>query len=109
MSTSVLANRPFKSRTSEPKPIITEPAWRRLAEHSLEMANVNMRTLFASDADRATRMTVETVGLYLDYSKNLVTGETLTMLVELANNAGLRDRIEAMFRGEKIDSVPSCL
>ncbi|MES9543787.1 glucose-6-phosphate isomerase [Actinomadura sp. NPDC000600] len=83
---------------------ITEsPEWTALAEHHAAIAGRHLRELFADDPGRADRMTVTAGDLFLDYSKHRVTGETLTLLAALAERAGLRDRIEAMFRGEHIN------
>lgn len=83
---------------------ITEsPEWTALAEHHAAIAGRHLRELFAEDPDRADRMTVTAGDLYLDYSKHRVTGETLTLLAALAERAGLRARIEAMFGGEHIN------
>jgi glucose-6-phosphate isomerase len=83
---------------------ITEsPEWTALAEHHAAIAGRHLRELFAEDPGRAGRMTVTAGDLFLDYSKHRVTGETLTLLAALAERAGLRDRIEAMFRGERIN------
>jgi glucose-6-phosphate isomerase len=79
------------------------PAWRALTEHYEQVRGLHLRDLFAGDADRAERMTVEAPGLFLDYSKNRVTEETVRLLVELAEQVGLAERIEAMFRGERIN------
>jgi glucose-6-phosphate isomerase len=81
------------------------PAWQALEAHGHEMANAHLRQLFAADPGRGERMSAEAAGLYLDYSKNRVTGETLRLLFNLAGERGLRGRIEAMFRGEKINST----
>ncbi|MEU8124781.1 glucose-6-phosphate isomerase [Spirillospora sp. NPDC049024] len=84
---------------------ITEsPEWTALAEHHAAIAGRHLRELFADDPGRADRMTVTAGDLFLDYSKHRVTGETLTLLAALAERAGLRDRIEAMFRGEHINA-----
>jgi len=83
--------------------LTTRPSWKALGAHQKKIRNVHLRTLFADDPKRGTRMTVEAVGLFLDYSKNLVTDETLRLLVQLAGESGLRERIDAMFRGEKIN------
>src|SRR5262245_50033800 len=83
--------------------LTTRPSWRALQAHQKKIRNVHLRTLFADDPQRGTRMTVEAVGLFLDYSKNLVTDETLRLLVQLAEESDLRGRIDAMFRGEKIN------
>jgi glucose-6-phosphate isomerase len=79
------------------------PAWRALTEHYEQVRGLHLRDLFAGDADRAERLTVEAPGLFLDYSKNRVTEETVRLLVELAEQVGLAERIEAMFRGERIN------
>ena len=77
--------------------------WKALEQHHTEIQNLHMRDLFASDAIRGTRLSLEAVGLYLDYSKNRVTDETLELLLELAKDAGLTSKINAMFGGEKIN------
>ncbi len=79
------------------------PAWKALAEHQKKLEGVHLRQLFADDAERGERLALEAEGLYLDYSKNLVTDETLGLLRDLADACGLRERIDAMFRGEKIN------
>ena len=87
-----------------PSPTLTErPAWRSLSEHRQRLDGVQLRDLFARDDGRGERLALEAEGLYLDYSKNLVTDETLRLLIDLAEQAGLRDRIEAMFNGEHIN------
>jgi Phosphoglucose isomerase len=68
-----------------------------------EMNNWHLRDLFADDAQRGEQLTAETVGLYLDYSKNRITDETLRLLVKLGDECGLRAHIDAMFRGDKIN------
>ncbi|CNG67496.1 glucose-6-phosphate isomerase [Mycobacterium tuberculosis] len=83
---------------------ITEsPEWSALAEHHAALAGRHLRDLFADDPERADRMTVTAGDLHLDYSKHRATGETLELLVALAERAGLRARIEAMFTGEHIN------
>ena len=79
------------------------PAWRALEAHYRTIQDVHARTLFAEDPRRGERLTAEAAGLYLDYSKNRLTDETLRLLLELAEQAGLHDRIAAMFGGEKIN------
>ena len=79
------------------------PAWQALAAHYQKIKDRPLRQLFADDPDRGERLTVEAAGLYLDYSKNRVTDETLRLLLALAEECRLRERIEAMFRGEKIN------
>ena len=84
-------------------PLTGRPAWKALAAHSKEIKGLHLRELFADDAKRGQRLTAEAAGLFLDYSKNRVTDETLKLLFELAKESGLRDRIDAMFAGEKIN------
>jgi glucose-6-phosphate isomerase len=78
-------------------------AWDVLASHYTKASKLHLRQLFADDPKRGERMAVEAVGLYLDYSKNRVTDETLKLLVQLAKESGLRTRIDTMFHGEKIN------
>ena len=79
------------------------PAWRVLAAHYQKIKDVHLRQLFAADPKRGERLVVEDVGLYFDYSKNRIDVETIRLLVGLAEECGLRARIEAMFHGEKIN------
>src|SRR6266571_2710126 len=79
------------------------PAWKALAAHYKTISKLHLRQLFADDPDRGQGMAIEAVGLYLDYSKNLVTDATLNLLLQLAEESGLRERIDAMFSGEKIN------
>ncbi|HTY87433.1 MAG TPA: glucose-6-phosphate isomerase, partial [Candidatus Acidoferrum sp.] len=83
--------------------LIQRPAWKALAVHHQQVAKRHLRELFADDARRGERLTAEGAGLFLDYSKNRVTDETLQLLVQLAKDSGLRGRIDAMFAGEKIN------
>ncbi len=85
--------------------LTARPAWQALAEHHATLRDMHLRGLFAADPGRGERLAVEALGLYLDYSKNRVTEETLRLLVQLAEECGLPARIEAMFRGEKINST----
>jgi glucose-6-phosphate isomerase len=78
-------------------------AWKALEDHQKKMRDVSLRDLFADDPERGRRMTAEAVGVFLDYSKNRITDETLKLLGDLAEQSGLRARIDAMFRGEKIN------
>src|SRR5438132_1428214 len=78
-------------------------AWKALVAHQQRIRDLHLRKLFADDATRGKRMTIDAVGLYLDYSKNRVTDETLKLLMQLAQESGLRERIDAMFRGDKIN------
>jgi len=83
--------------------LVERPAWQALAAHHKKIGTLHMRELFASDPNRGERLAIEACGLYLDYSKNRVTDETLALLVRLANDCGLRARTEAMFSGAKIN------
>jgi len=89
------------ARTVEP--LTKRKAWKALTAHYQTVRELHLRELFATDLKRGERMTVEAVGLFLDYSKNRVTDETLKLLLELAAECGLRGRIDAMFRGDKIN------
>jgi glucose-6-phosphate isomerase len=80
-------------------------AWQELATHSDEIRDVHLRDLFAGDRDRGERLAVEAEDVYLDYSKNRVTDQTLRLLVQLAEERGLRQRIDAMFAGAAINST----
>jgi glucose-6-phosphate isomerase len=79
--------------------------WRNLQDHYTTMQGLHLRNLFADDPARGERMTAEAAGIYLDYSKNRINDETLKLLNELAEQSGLRARIDAMFRGEKINTT----
>ena len=81
------------------------PAWQALATHHDTLKDVSLRTLFADDPHRGERLIAEASGLYLDYSKHLVTDETLRLLLQLAQESALPDQIEAMFRGDKINTT----
>src|SRR6516162_2249749 len=89
--------------TTNVQPLTQRPAWKALETHFQKIRNLHLRDLFASDPGRGARLTVEAVGIYLDYSKNRITDETPKLLVKLAEESGLRSRIDAMFRGEKIN------
>src|SRR5260370_17063817 len=84
-------------------PLTQRPAWKALEEHYQKIRNVHLRTLFAEDPKRGQRLALEAAGIYLDYSKNRLTDETLRLLLQLAETAGLRERIDAMFQGDKIN------
>jgi glucose-6-phosphate isomerase len=84
-------------------PLTSRPSWKALQAHQEKIGEVHLRTLFGDDAKRGERMTAEAAGIYLDYSKNRVTDETLALLRALAEESGLRERIDAMFRGDKIN------
>ena len=86
-----------------PSPLTHRPSWQKLEEHYHTARNLHLRTLFAEALHRGERFALEAVGIYLDYSKNRVTDETVQLLLELAGSSGLRERIDAMFNGEKIN------
>src|SRR5882757_10070471 len=85
------------------QPLARRPAWRALISHHKRIKGLHLRELFARDPKRGERMSVEAAGLFLDYSKNRVTGETLRLLFKLARESGLRGRIKSMFSGAKIN------
>ena len=87
------------------RPLTERPAWKALEAHFQKVGALQLRQLFADDPDRGKRMTAEAAGIYLDYSKNRITDETIKLLLQLAEESGLRTRIDAMFRGEKINST----
>ncbi|MBN2562501.1 MAG: glucose-6-phosphate isomerase [Phycisphaerae bacterium] len=93
----------MSQNTNNSKPLTQRDVWKRLATHHPKVRDLHLRTLFEKDPQRGERLTVEAAGIFLDYSKNRVTEETLKLLVALAEEAGLRERIEAMFSGEKIN------
>jgi len=84
-------------------PPTQRPAWKSLQDHYHKIKGLHLRSLFAEDPHRAERLSIEELGIYLDYSKNRITDETLKLLLNLAETSGLRERIEAMYRGEKIN------
>jgi glucose-6-phosphate isomerase len=84
-------------------PLTQRSQWKALEAHYQNIRDQQLRTLFADDPNRGERFALEAVGIYLDYSKNRVTDETIRLLLELAESSGLRERIDAMFRGEKIN------
>ena len=85
------------------QPLTKRKAWSALVAHFKQARHLHLRDLFAEDSKRGERMTLDAVGLYLDYSKNRITDETLKLLFQLATESGLRGRIDAMFRGDKIN------
>jgi len=87
------------------KPLTQRAAWKDLAAHHRKIKGLSLRKLFAADSTRGERMTVEAAGLFLDYSKNRITNETLKLLLMLAEESGLRSKIKAMFSGEKINTT----
>jgi glucose-6-phosphate isomerase len=85
------------------QPLTQRAAWKALETHHDKIKTTPLRSLFADDPQRADRFTIEAAGLFLDYSKNRITDETRKLLLQLAQESGLRERIDAMFRGEKIN------
>jgi len=81
----------------------TRPAWKLLENHHKELKTIHLRDLFANDRGRGEKLSIEAAGIYLDYSKNRITAETLRLLLQLARESGLQSRISAMFRGDKIN------
>jgi glucose-6-phosphate isomerase len=88
-----------------PAPVVERPAWAALRAQHAAIHDVHLRTLFADDPGRGERMTAEAAGLYLDYSKNRLTSETLRLLLALAEESEVHGRIDAMFRGEHINTT----
>jgi glucose-6-phosphate isomerase len=93
----------MKNQPSTVLPLGERAAWKALHSHFLEIGGKHLRELFAQDPGRGERLTAEAGGIFLDYSKNRVTGETLRLLVQLAEESGIHAKIEAMFRGDKIN------
>jgi glucose-6-phosphate isomerase len=91
------------SKKSAVKPLTQRPAWKALAAHHKKIAKLHLRELFAADKQRGEKLTAEAAGLFLDYSKNRITAETLKLLLQLAKESNLRGRMDAMFAGEKIN------
>jgi glucose-6-phosphate isomerase len=85
------------------QPLTERPSWKALQNHRDKIRDLHLRTLFGDDPKRGERLTAEAPGLFLDYSKNRITDETVKLLLQLAEESGLRERIDAMFRGEKIN------
>jgi len=93
----------FMPATTKTKTLSQRPAWKALAAHNRRLKTATLRGLFAKDPKRGPRFTVAAAGLTLDYSKNRITDQTLKLLLQLARESGLSERIEAMFRGDKIN------
>ena len=81
------------------QPLTRRKAWKALVTHYKKLQKLPLRKLFANDPKRGERLTAEAAGLFLDYSKNRVTDETLKLLLQLATESGVRERIDAMFSG----------
>src|SRR5277367_8083 len=89
--------------TTKSTPLSERPAWKALGAHHQKVQGMQLKQLFADDPGRGDRFTLEAAGLFLDYSKNRITDETVKLLIQLAEESGLRARIDAMFGGEKIN------
>ncbi len=89
--------------TGTDRPLTGRPAWKSLKDHFQQIREVHLRQLFAADTERGKRLTAEAAGIFLDYSKNRITDETVQLLLKLADESDLRSRIDAMFRGDKIN------
>ena len=89
--------------TASARSLTKRPAWEALAVHHNKVKGLHLRDLFSADHKRGERLTAEATGLFLDYSKNRVTDETLKLLVQLVEESALHERINAMFRGGKIN------
>src|SRR5215469_5714678 len=87
----------------EPKLLTKSPAWNALRVHYDKLKDTHLRQLFAEDPERGARFTAEGVDVFLDFSKNRITDETVRLLVQLARERGVEERRDAMFRGEKIN------
>jgi glucose-6-phosphate isomerase len=92
-----------RTKSHQIEPLTKRKAWKALQSHYKTVRELHLRNLFADDPKRGERMKAEAVGLLLDYSKNRITDETIQLLIKLAEESGLRSRIDAMFRGEKIN------
>ena len=90
---------------TSPIPLTQRPAWPKLAAHFATIGTTHLRQLFQDDPERGERLVLDALGIYFDYSKHRVTDETLRLLLQLADESGLRARIDAMFSGEKINST----
>src|SRR5579863_4186202 len=89
--------------STDKTPLTQRSSWLALEAHYQQVRDLHLRTLFAQDPQRGEHFSAEALGIYLDYSKNRITDETLRLLMNVANESGLRERIDAMFRGEKIN------
>src|SRR4029077_597148 len=93
----------FNERSTSALTLRARPAWASLEKHYQTLKDAHLRQLFAEDRNRGNRFAVEGAGLYLDYSKNRIVDETLRLLLQLAQESSLREHIDAMFRGDKIN------
>jgi glucose-6-phosphate isomerase len=98
-----MSTQPTAPELARPQQVTQQPAWAALTTHWRAIESLHLRQLFAKDPHRGERLTLEAAGIYLDYSKNRITDETIRLLLQLATSCALPDRIEAMFRGERIN------
>ena len=98
-----MATKKVNAKKSVLKPLTKRKAWAALKAHHSKIRTVHLRKLFEDDSKRGDRLTVEALGIYFDFSKNRITEKTLKLLLDLAKESGLRERIDAMFRGDKIN------
>ena len=99
-----MSNAKLTAGSNAPLRLLTERlTWKALTAHHETIRGLHLRQFFSEDPDRGARLSAEAAGIYLDYSKNRITDETMRLLVRLAEECGLRERIDAMFRGEKIN------
>ncbi|HTZ31124.1 MAG TPA: glucose-6-phosphate isomerase [Methylomirabilota bacterium] len=98
-----MATKKASAKKSALKPLTKRKAWAALKAHHSKIRAIHLRKLFEDDPKRADRFTVEALGIYFDFSKNRITEKTLKLLLDLAKEVGLRERIDAMFRGDKIN------
>ena len=96
---------PLKQGDAPGRSLTQHPAWKALEVHQVTIGDLHLRQLFADDPGRGERLAAEVGGIYLDYSKNRVTDETMRLLIELAEACGLREGIDAMFSGEPINQT----
>src|SRR5207247_1150188 len=97
--------RPLRASTETKSLHRKQPAWKALEAHYKRARDLHLRELFTNDPTRGERMSAHGAGIYLDYSKNRITDHTLGLLLQLAEQSGLQSRIDAMFRGEKINTT----
>src|ERR1700680_2713420 len=104
ISAAIMADK-RSSAFPEPQSLTRRPQWVALTEHCRQIERLHLRELFAADPTRGERLVAEAAGLYLDYSKNRINDETLRLLFALADACSLREAIDAMFRGERINAT----
>src|SRR5579862_7905959 len=103
--TSMAAHAERTTKSLGTEPLTERKGWKALGEHYKNVEKLHLRNLFADDPKRGDRLTLEAIGIFLDYSKNRITDETIKLLLELAEESNLQARIKAMFQGEKINTT----